>query len=375
MSGRACRVLLGSSHVGTLTEAPTGRVEFRFTEHYRSARPRPVLGQRFEDDLERTYRARVPGRLPAFFANLLPEPGRLRKFLEEATGVGPGDDFGLLSAIGTDLPGAVTVRAEGEAASGDLASARTTQEPTAASGLRFSLAGVQLKVSMSTRGNRFVVPGHDEDGDWIVKFPGVEFPGLVENEDAMLEWARRIGFDVPARRVVDLHDEPALRELAGHGESLALAVRRYDRSAAGRVHQEDFAQVAGVDPSRKYDDVTYESLGVLVRAILGEEGLHELLRRLAFVVACGNCDAHLMVDDYESRRHAVDAPDPIEAILFRMEQQGLSRKDLEPMIGSRARVSEVLGRKRPLTLAMVRRLRDGLGISADVLVGPEPRAA
>jgi HTH-type transcriptional regulator/antitoxin HigA len=52
-----------------------------------------------------------------------------------------------------------------------------------------------------------------------------------------------------------------------------------------------------------------------------------------------------------------------------MEQQGLTRKDLVPMIGSRARVSEVLNKKRPLTLAMIQRLRAGLGISADVLVG------
>jgi HTH-type transcriptional regulator/antitoxin HigA len=76
-----------------------------------------------------------------------------------------------------------------------------------------------------------------------------------------------------------------------------------------------------------------------------------------------------LVDDYEARHHALDPPDPIEAIMFRMEQGGLTRKDLEPLVGGRARVSEVLNRKRPLSLAMVRRLRDGLGISADVLVG------
>jgi HTH-type transcriptional regulator/antitoxin HigA len=76
-----------------------------------------------------------------------------------------------------------------------------------------------------------------------------------------------------------------------------------------------------------------------------------------------------LVDAYEAKHHAIEPPDPIEAILFRMEQQGLTRKDLVPMIGSRARVSEVLNKKRPLTLAMIQRLRAGLGISADVLVG------
>ena len=76
-----------------------------------------------------------------------------------------------------------------------------------------------------------------------------------------------------------------------------------------------------------------------------------------------------LVDAYEAKHHPIDEPDPIAAIQFRMEQQGLSRKDLEPIIGSRARVSEVLTRRRSLTLAMIRRVRDELGISADVLVG------
>ena len=82
-----------------------------------------------------------------------------------------------------------------------------------------------------------------------------------------------------------------------------------------------------------------------------------------------------LVNAYEAEQHPIDPPDPVEAIRFRMEQQGLTRKDLEPLIGGRARVSEVLNHKRPLTLAMIRRLRRALGISADVLVGDEARAA
>jgi HTH-type transcriptional regulator/antitoxin HigA len=81
-----------------------------------------------------------------------------------------------------------------------------------------------------------------------------------------------------------------------------------------------------------------------------------------------------LVDAYEAKHHAIDAPDPITAIHFRMEQQGLTRKDLEPMIGSRARVSEVLTGKRSLTLEMVRRVHAGLGISADLLIGGQDKA-
>src|SRR5499433_3497350 len=76
-----------------------------------------------------------------------------------------------------------------------------------------------------------------------------------------------------------------------------------------------------------------------------------------------------LVDAYETKHHRIGPPDPIEAIRFRMEQEGLTRADLEKLIGSRARVSEVLNRRRPLTLKMIRRLRDALGISADVLIG------
>jgi len=77
-----------------------------------------------------------------------------------------------------------------------------------------------------------------------------------------------------------------------------------------------------------------------------------------------------LVDKYESERFLIEVPDPIEAIRFRMEQSGLSRRDLEPMIGTRARVSEVLSGKRTLTLAMIRALHARLGIPAESLIGP-----
>jgi HTH-type transcriptional regulator/antitoxin HigA len=75
-----------------------------------------------------------------------------------------------------------------------------------------------------------------------------------------------------------------------------------------------------------------------------------------------------LAEAWEEKHHAIDAPHPVEAIRFAMEQRGLSRRDLEPFIGSRARVAEVLNRKRPLTLAMIRKLHLGLGIPAEVLI-------
>lgn len=75
-----------------------------------------------------------------------------------------------------------------------------------------------------------------------------------------------------------------------------------------------------------------------------------------------------LVEAWEEKHWPIDLPDPVEAILFAMEQRGLSRRDLEPFIGSRARVAEVLNHKRSLTLPMIRRLHQGLGIPAEVLI-------
>jgi HTH-type transcriptional regulator/antitoxin HigA len=82
-----------------------------------------------------------------------------------------------------------------------------------------------------------------------------------------------------------------------------------------------------------------------------------------------------LIDAYENEHEPIDPPDPIEAIMFRMEQQGLTRKDLENLLGSRARVAEILNRKRELSIGMIRRLHAGLGISADVLIRPAKKSA
>ena len=76
----------------------------------------------------------------------------------------------------------------------------------------------------------------------------------------------------------------------------------------------------------------------------------------------------LLVEHYEKDRFPIDKPDPVEAIKFRMDQQGLSQKDLIPFIGSAPKVSEVLNHKRPLSLSMIRKLNTGLKIPLDILL-------
>ena len=77
-----------------------------------------------------------------------------------------------------------------------------------------------------------------------------------------------------------------------------------------------------------------------------------------------------LVEAYEQQHYPMLPPDPIEAIVYFMETRGLSRADLEPYLGSRAKVSEVLNRRRVLSIDMIRRLHSGLGIPAEVLIQP-----
>jgi HTH-type transcriptional regulator / antitoxin HigA len=77
-----------------------------------------------------------------------------------------------------------------------------------------------------------------------------------------------------------------------------------------------------------------------------------------------------LVERYETANEPIDPPDPIEALKYYMESRGLKRRDLEAYLGSRARVAEVLNRRRPLSIEMIRKLHGGLGIPAEILIRP-----
>ncbi|MBW2251693.1 MAG: helix-turn-helix domain-containing protein [Deltaproteobacteria bacterium] len=79
-----------------------------------------------------------------------------------------------------------------------------------------------------------------------------------------------------------------------------------------------------------------------------------------------------LVEAYEEKYYPISQPDPVEAIIHQMESQGLTRRDLEAYIGNRARVSEILNRKRSMSLQMIRKLQKGLGISAEILIKSYP---
>lgn len=105
-----------------------------------------------------------------------------------------------------------------------------------------------------------------------------------------------------------------------------------------------------------------------------EQALERLMSLMDLDLEAGSPEADeldvlaLLIERFEQERYPIDLPDPVEAIKFRMEQQGLTRKELVPFIGSASKVSEVLNGKRTLSLNMIRKLSDGLGIAVDVLI-------
>lgn len=308
MSGRVANVFLRELFVGTLVEDESDWIEFRLADSYRTMTSRPVLGQWFEDHRSVHPRGDRPGELPAFFENYIPE-GDLKLILHERLEVPLDDDFGLLCAVGGDLPGAVVVQLHQDGAPTRVP--RRAPADESEPGLRFSLAGVQLKFSMIRQGERFFLPGRDARGEWIAKIAYETYQGVCANEWVIMEWARAAGFEVPKtelRTLADLVDVPA----TGAPETPVYLVKRYDRTerAPHRIHQEDFQQIVGRRSRGKYSGVTSEQLALLAMKVVGDDVFPEMMRRLTFVVASGNDDAHMknwsvIYPDDDGRRAAL----------------------------------------------------------------------
>ncbi|HSG40672.1 MAG TPA: type II toxin-antitoxin system HipA family toxin [Thermoanaerobaculia bacterium] len=283
-------VKLGELAIGDLRRRSGDSWEFQFRPDYMDRYPRPVLGQFFEDDLQRVHRSTLS--LPPFFSNLLPE-GPLRRLVARQAEVNEQREALLLGALGQDLPGAVVVeRGDGEGSEPDDQPSVSSAEPSRGTRLKFSLAGVQLKFSVLKEADRLTLPATGQGGDWIVKLPDAQYPEVPANEFSMLQWARESGIEVPDFELVQIPEIGGLPPDLGFRETTALAVRRYDRQPGGRVHQEDFAQVLGLYPWEKYDRFNHETIGNVVRAVAGPEAFLEYARRLAFVILSGNGDAH-----------------------------------------------------------------------------------
>lgn len=299
------RVRLHGTEIGMLTLLPGDRTLFTLNESYVEDSDRPILSLSLKGAYGGLITELRPTqtRIPPWFSNLLPE-GPMREYLARRAGMHSQREFFLLQALGQDLPGAVIIEPlEGGQSSGaevvmgdqDSSQAINTDVPNTEGPLRFSLAGVQLKFSaiQNARGG-LTLPAEGIGGSWIVKLPSMSFAGVPENEFTMMLLARAMGMDVPEVRLMGREDVLGLPEQLAPSAGPVLAIRRFDRLATGgRVHMEDFAQVFGVYPERKYERASYRNIAEVLWAEVGETAIAEMVRRLIFNVLIGNADAHL----------------------------------------------------------------------------------
>ncbi len=288
-------VLLNNAKVGTIVRTPGDFNAFSFEDSYRETGGFPVLSLSFRaatGGLRKDPKP-VARALPAFFANLLPED-KLREAMEKhhAGSVRAGNDFDLLAALGSDLPGAVRV------VPSDGTVVRLDDLPAPKPKARFSLAGVQMKLSViknTGKGGGLTLPLGDDQGSYIAKFPSTSFPGVSENEYANLALADAIGMEVPERELVEQSEfEGIPKEFETLSDGKVLIVKRFDRGASGeRIHIEDFAQVFGVYPSWKYEGAAYHDIAAALNVAVSSAAALEFVRRLALAAVTGNGDMHL----------------------------------------------------------------------------------
>ena len=289
------RVFLHRAAVGDIVRFDDGRIGFEFDDEYRNDFRRFTLSQSFVDADRgvRTLEAlSSSGQLPTFFANLMPE-GQLLTYIARAAGVRETQEFELLEYLGADLPGDVVVGQEGERSERRHLNSSRVEETE---DLRFSLAGVQLKLSaLVRRGGALTIPAHGLGGDWIVKFPSTVYKRMPENEYSVMAMAARVGIDVPETKLVPIAEIEGLPpEFSDFDDPTAFAIRRIDRTLERRIHMEDFAQALAQRPADKYNpQLNYSDLVRLVARVSDESDAIEISRRLMFSAIVGNGDMHL----------------------------------------------------------------------------------
>ena len=311
-------ILLHDRPVGQLVGIHADLTLFVFHESYTKDSQRPTLSLSFKDEFgellsDSEFRA-SGGKLMPFFSNMLPE-GPLRQYLADRAGIDPDQEFSMLKVLGRDLPGAVSVRPEDDQQWGegqpdsqvDATDMASENQP-----LRFSLAGVQFKLSASLgKEDRLTIPVAGVGGSWILKpaSPSPHYDSLPENEFSMMTLARHVGIDVPRFRIVASEEIGNLPQVAGSGRQI-FAIERFDRlPSGGAIHMEDFAQVFNVHPEKKYDG-TLSKIATVIANEAGYDDLQQFIRRVVFSALIGNGDMHLKnwALIYPDGRHATLSP-------------------------------------------------------------------
>lgn len=287
---------------GVLSRDPGGNVRFVLDDAYIDLGPaRPILAAAWhvpgDDDLtvrrlrDTADKMARHGFLPPWFGNLLPE-GALRNMVEAQMSSGRVDELDVLRRLGGDLPGAVVIGAPGDEALSAPPLAAGSEGDTELPRLRFSLAGVQLKFSAMKRGERLTAPAEAGAGRLIAKFPSALFPDLAEVEYASMKLAEAAGVSTARCSLIPVDQVDGVPKRLLRGPNV-LAVERFDRTAQGRIHIEDFAQLFGASGDQKYSRSNEESVIRAVHRFVNIGAVEEATRRVVVNILIGNTDAHL----------------------------------------------------------------------------------
>ncbi|MGY3582152.1 serine/threonine-protein kinase HipA [Bradyrhizobium sp. USDA 4341] len=296
-----------SVRVGSLYRDPEGAVTFTVDMAYVAlGAHRPILSLAWKGQTEdgpKGSRARLlyngdkitqGSVLPPYFENLLPE-GALLELVQKEFGAGAFDNFDVLSRLGRDLPGAVSAELEAGAPPPRTSMAEAGDDIE--EGIRFSLAGIQLKFSMKQNDKgSLTLPMKGAAGDIILKTPSDKYPMVPEAEFTALELARAVGVRTVKAHLVSSKDIDGLPQKFLAGGEYSLAMERFDRAPGGRrIHMEDFAQVMGSIHDQKYTMANQSTLVRLV-GLFADDKRGEMLqaiRRIVVDVMIGNGDSHL----------------------------------------------------------------------------------
>lgn len=304
LSARVLRLSLHGRLVGHLAGLRDGRSTLVFDRAFRDDPLRPTFSlvthpsfSRAETLLAEPWITRQ--RLHPVLSNLLPE-GALRAYIAQALKVHQDDEFEMLAYLGGDLPGALIAEpAPADELPSALRQALGQAAPVVIDGWsearKFSLAGVQMKFSMKEREGRYNLAMNDELGDWIVKTPSTRHRRVPENEYSAMMLAALAGVTIPEIRLLNLDQLGRLPDINLPDESLAFAIRRFDREQGRRVHVEDFAQVLVKYPHEKYGSASYRQIGEVLYRFSGQAltDAQQLARRLLVNILLANGDAHL----------------------------------------------------------------------------------
>ena len=322
VSSNEISVLLHNKKIGTITLLPGERNLFAFDNTYIEDKNRSVFSLSFKSQIgnliDKPQISKL--KLPPFFSNLLPE-GPLREYLAKKVGINPEREFFLLAALGADLPGSIETKC-GDNKKNDVMKdeENIAQITTHKGALHFSLAGVQLKFSVIKNAKRLTIPTYGVGGSWIVKLPSAAFPLVPENEFSMMHLASRVGIDVPN---IDLMPISSIANLPDeiYQTGNVYAIKRFDRTDKGEhIHMEDFAQIFGIYPAKKYEIFNYSNIAFVIWAEIGEQGLAQFVKRLVFSALIGNGDMHLKNWSliYPDKKNAALSPayDLVSTILY-----------------------------------------------------------